>query len=29
MKAVSSGSDAKREAKRKPEKLEAHFMAGW
>jgi hypothetical protein len=29
MKAVSTGSDAKREAKRKTEKLKAHCMAGW
>jgi hypothetical protein len=28
MKAVSTGSDAKRETKRKTEKLEAHCMAG-
>jgi hypothetical protein len=31
MKAVSTGSDAKREAKRKTEEFEAvhEFMAGW
>jgi hypothetical protein len=28
-KAVSTGSDAQREAKRKTEELEAHCMAWW
>jgi len=28
-KAVSSGSDAQREAKRNAKDLETHFMAGW